>query len=47
MPDGTHVVREGITGSADEAESLGTELGSRLLASGGLEILRALARLTA
>jgi hydroxymethylbilane synthase len=46
-PDGTRLVRERASGPAGNAESLGTELGERLLASGGREILKALTRLTA
>jgi hydroxymethylbilane synthase len=46
-PDGTRLVRERASGPAGKAESLGTELGERLLASGGREILKALTRLTA
>ncbi len=44
LPDGTRVVRERLAGEADAAESLGTALGDRLLAAGGAEILKALAR---
>ena len=47
MTDGTRLVRERVAGGAHDAQSLGTELGERLLASGGRSILDALARLTA
>jgi hydroxymethylbilane synthase len=44
MPDGTHIVRERESGACAEAEALGRRLGERLLAAGGREILRQLAR---
>lgn len=47
MPDGTRLVRSSATGRASDAQSLGAALGERLLAAGGREILRSLARLTA
>ena len=43
LPDGTRIVRESASGTADRAEALGTGLGERLLAAGGREILDALA----
>lgn len=43
MPDGTRLVREGARGRAHDAEALGRDLGNRLLAAGGREILRSLA----
>jgi hydroxymethylbilane synthase len=46
-PDGTRLVRERATGPASAAQSLGASLGERLLAAGGREILKSLARLTA
>jgi hydroxymethylbilane synthase len=47
MPDGTRLVRERAGGDAKDAQSLGAALGERLLAAGGREILKSLARLTA
>ena len=47
LPDGTRVVRDYVSGPCDAAERLGTELGERLLASGGREILRMLSGATA
>jgi hydroxymethylbilane synthase len=47
LPDGTRLVRDAIRGAATEAEALGRELGNRLLAAGGREILATLARATA
>jgi len=44
MPDGSHMVRERASAPKAEAEALGRALGERLLASGGREILKALAR---
>ncbi|HYC35802.1 MAG TPA: hydroxymethylbilane synthase [Usitatibacter sp.] len=43
LPEGSRVVRQGARGSLAEAERLGRELGERLLAAGGREILRELA----
>ena len=43
LPDGTRIVRESASGTADRAEALGAGLGERLLANGGREILDALA----
>ncbi|HST02034.1 MAG TPA: hydroxymethylbilane synthase [Usitatibacter sp.] len=47
LPDGTRVVRDSVSGPCGDAERLGTELGERLLASGGREILRLLSGATA
>jgi hydroxymethylbilane synthase len=47
MPDGTRAVRSSATGRCADAEALGAALGERLLASGGREILRDLARVSA
>ena len=47
MPDGTRVVREKISGPADQAEALGVALGERLLGLGGRQILDALERRSA
>ena len=47
MPDGTRLVRERVGGPVGEAATLGGALGDRLLAAGGREILKSLARLTA
>ena len=44
MPDGSHIVRERASGAAADAEVLGRVLGEKLLAAGGREILKALAR---
>lgn len=44
VPDGSRLVRERLEGSPTEAESLGADLGQRLLAAGGREILRTLLR---
>jgi hydroxymethylbilane synthase len=44
LPDGTRMVREAAQGRCDEARELGIALGERLLAAGGREILRTLAR---
>ena len=43
LPDGTRIVRDSASGAADRAEALGIDLGERLLANGGREILDALA----
>jgi hydroxymethylbilane synthase len=43
MPDGSRVVREQASGRVDEAGKIGADLGRRLLAAGGAEILRDLA----
>ncbi|MDO4921785.1 MAG: hydroxymethylbilane synthase [Phascolarctobacterium sp.] len=40
--DGSTVLRDTITGSADDAVSLGQELGRKMLANGGREILAAI-----
>lgn len=40
--DGSVVLRDTITGSADDAEKLGKELGRKMLANGGREILAAI-----
>lgn len=47
LPDGSRVVRLGARGTASEAETVGRELGARLLAAGGREILDSLQRRTA
>ena len=44
LPDGSRVVRDALSGPCDDAERIGTELGERLLAAGGREILRTLAK---
>jgi hydroxymethylbilane synthase len=44
MPDGSHLVRDKASGAAPDAERIGRELGERLLAAGGREILNKLAR---
>jgi hydroxymethylbilane synthase len=44
MPDGTNIVRDRASGRCAEAESIGHRLGERLLAAGGREILRRLAK---
>jgi len=44
MPDGSRIVREHIAGPAAEAAPLGHSLGERLLAAGGRDILRSLAK---
>ena len=41
-PDGSRMVRERLSGAVAQAERLGTQLGERLLAAGGREILRSL-----
>ena len=41
MPDGSQSIRDAVSGPADEAQSLGEELASRLLASGAGELLAA------
>jgi hydroxymethylbilane synthase len=46
MPDGTRVVRSRASGRCGDAEAVGHALGERLLASGGREILRRLARVS-
>ncbi|HEX3063474.1 MAG TPA: hydroxymethylbilane synthase [Usitatibacter sp.] len=43
LPDGTREVRDSVSGPCADAQRLGTELGERLLAAGGREILRTLA----
>ena len=47
MPDGSRVVRERASGHVDEAGKIGADLGRKLLAAGGAEILRDLAALKA
>jgi len=44
LPDGTRMVREQSTGACANAQSIGTALGDRLLAAGGREILRIIAK---
>jgi hydroxymethylbilane synthase len=44
LPDGTRIVRERARGACRDAEAVGRALGERLLAAGGREILRQLAR---
>jgi hydroxymethylbilane synthase len=44
MPDGTRLVRERASGRCADAQALGHSLGERLLAAGGREILRQLAK---
>lgn len=44
LPDGTRVLRDSVAGRCEDAQGLGTRLGERLLAAGGREILRMLAR---
>jgi hydroxymethylbilane synthase len=44
LPDGSRLVRERIEGRAAEAGALGRELGGRILAGGGREVLTLLAR---
>ncbi len=47
MPDGTRIVRDGALGRSADAAAIGSSLGEKLLAAGGREILRDLARRTA
>ena len=47
LPDGTRVVRDSASGECRDARQLGSALGEKLLAAGGREILRTLARLPA
>jgi hydroxymethylbilane synthase len=47
MPDGSRIVRERASGRVDQAGEIGADLGRRLLAAGGAEILRDLAALRA
>ena len=42
LPDGSRSIRDVVTGSAEDAESLGEELAKRLLAAGAAEILATL-----
>ncbi len=42
MPDGTRLVRDSASGRCEDAQRLGAELGEKLLAAGGREILRSL-----
>jgi hydroxymethylbilane synthase len=44
LPDGTRIVRERARGACRDAEAVGRALGERLLAAGGREILRQLAK---
>jgi hydroxymethylbilane synthase len=44
LPDATRMVRESAQGEADQAEAVGAQLGERLLAAGGREILDMLSR---
>jgi hydroxymethylbilane synthase len=44
LPDGSRMVRDSLAGAAAEAGNVGRELGRRLLAAGGGDILRELAR---
>ncbi|MGZ5078043.1 MAG: hydroxymethylbilane synthase [Usitatibacter sp.] len=46
MPDGTRLVRASGAGRCGDAENVGRALGERLLAAGGREILRDLARMS-
>jgi len=47
MPDGTRIVRDKASGRCADASAIGASLGEKLLAAGGREILRDLARRTA
>jgi hydroxymethylbilane synthase len=47
LPDGTRLVRDRVAGACGQAEPLGADLGQRLLAAGGREILDLLARRSA
>jgi hydroxymethylbilane synthase len=47
LPDGTRIVRQRAASLTGDAETLGAALGERLLAEGGREILKSLARLPA
>jgi hydroxymethylbilane synthase len=44
MPDGTRIVRESASGKCADADRIGHDLGERLLAAGGREILRRLSK---
>jgi hydroxymethylbilane synthase len=44
MPDGTNIVRDRASGPCADAEAIGHRLGEKLLAAGGREILRHLAK---
>ena len=44
LPDGTRIVRESAEGACAEAAALGSAVGEKLLAAGGREILRAIAK---
>jgi hydroxymethylbilane synthase len=44
LPDGSRLVREALEGASSQAAALGTQLGERLLAAGGREILDQLLR---
>jgi len=41
MPDGTEVIRDSVSGAADDAEALGEELANRLLERGAADLLEA------
>ena len=47
LPDGSRIVRESSEGPCADAASVGSALGAKLLAGGGREILRALAKVPA
>jgi hydroxymethylbilane synthase len=47
LPDGSRMVRDSLTGTAPQACEVGRKLGEQLLAAGGRDILRELARLRA
>ena len=47
MPDGTRLVRERAAGPCEDAGRIGAELGDKLLAAGGREILKSLAGVSA
>ncbi len=44
LPDGSRLVREGLEGAVADAAALGRELGERILARGGREVLTLLAQ---
>ncbi len=44
LPDGSRLVREGLEGAVADAATLGRELGERILARGGREVLTLLAQ---
>jgi hydroxymethylbilane synthase len=41
MPDGTEVIRDSVSGAADDAEALGEQLANRLLERGAADLLEA------